>query len=137
MITQGMCTSAKEEFFRGVHQPGDMYMLALYNEVAGLGPATCKYDPEDEVYGKGYTSGGKEIKGFATGTVNGVAYLTWSEPVIWTNSSLSAPGGLVYNKSKNNRAICAFDFGDLISSKNGNFIVSLPPKGAGALILWG
>lgn len=137
MIVHGMCVSAKEEFFRGVHQPGDLYMLALYNEVASLGPTTTKYVSDDEAYGKGYTSGGATLKGFTTGIVNGVAYLTWTEPVIWNNTTISSPGGLVYNKTQKNKAIAVFDFGDLIASKNGSFIVSMPPKGAGALILWG
>ena len=137
MIVHGMCPSAKEEFFQGVHQPKDLYMLALYNEVAGLGPQTTVYETEDEAYGKGYTAGGAALKGYTTGIVNNVAYLTWTDPVIWTNVSVSTPGGLVYNRSKGNKAIAVFDFGDLLTAKNGTLIVTMPPKGAGALILWG
>lgn len=137
MIVHGMCPSAKEEFFQGIHKASDLYMLALYNEVAGLGPQTTVYSPEDEVYGKGYVAGGQALKGYITGITGEVAWLTWTEPVIWMNSTINSIGGLIYNRSANNRAIGVLDFGDLYASKNGTLVVSMPPKGAGALILWG
>lgn len=137
MIVHGLCPSAKVEYFQGVHHKDDLYMFALYDEVASLGPHTCIYSEEDEVMGKGYVSGGRPLKGFTTGIVKDVAYLTWTEPVIWNNSTITTVGGLIYNRSKDNKAIAVVDLGDSYISKNGTLIVSMPPKGAGALILWG
>lgn len=138
MIVQGLCTSAKEEFFRGIHQPEDLYMLALYGEGAELNTETTSYTTEDEVFGKGYTAGGLPIKGYSTGiAAAGVAYLTWTEPVIWYGCTVKTTGGLIYNHSKNNRAVMVVDFEDTIPAKNGVISIGMPPKGAGALILWG
>lgn len=137
MIIQGLCTSAKEEFFKGIHKPEDLYMLALYNDKATLNPSTTVYTPQDEVTGGGYSAGGLALKGYTVGSVSGQAYLTWSEPVIWYNCTVSTVGGIVYNRSKGNKAIIVVDFGDTIPAKNGVISVSMPPKGASALIIWG
>jgi len=138
MIVQGLCTSAKEEFFRGVHNPEDLYMLALYGEGVSLNLDTTIYTLEDECTGFGYTAGGLPIKGYSTGVLpNGIAYLTWTEPIIWYGCTVQTEGGLIYNRSKDNRAIMVLDFEDLYPAKNGVVSISMPPKGAGALILWG
>ena len=73
----------------------------------------------------------------AVGSVNGVAYLTWTEPCIWYGCTVQTRGGLIYNRSRGNKAIAVLDFDDVIPAKNGVISVGMPPKGAGALILWG
>lgn len=137
MIIQGLCTSAKEEFFQGIHKPEDLYMLALYGQGATLNPDTAIYITQDEVNGKGYSAGGLPVKGYVTGKVNGIAYLTWTDPVIWYGCTVQTTGGLIYNRTRGNAAIAVLDFGDVIPAKNGVISVSMPPRGAGALILWG
>lgn len=137
MIIQGLCTSAKVEFFQGIHQPEDLYMLALYKQGVTLNPETTVYTGQDEVVGTGYSGGGLPVKGYSVGSVSGVAYLTWTEPVIWYGCTVQTVGGLIYNKSRNNKAIMVVDFGDVIPAKNGVLSIGMPPKGAGALILWG
>lgn len=112
-------------------------MLALYAQGAALNAEITKYSGTDEVQGYGYTAGGLPIKGYATGRYDGIAYLTWTEPVIWYGCTVQTVGGLIYNRSRDNRAIMVVDFEDVIPAKNGVISISMPPKGAGALILWG
>jgi len=137
MIIQGLCTSAKEDFFKGVHQPEDLYLFALYSEKANLNPGMTSYTTTDEVTGKGYSAGGMALSGYVVGSMDTTAYLTWTQPLVWYNCNIFTAGGLMYNRSRNNKAIAVFDFGEIYTAKNGVLSIAMPPPGVGALIKWG
>jgi hypothetical protein len=135
MITSAWTSTAKRDFLMGVHQRSDAYMLALYSANADLGPSTEFYNTRGEVKGKGYQAGGKLLSGY-TCEVQGVsAFLTWVDPVEWRPASITARGGLIYNASKENRALAVLDLGEEYRSTNGRFLLTLPEAGLETAII--
>lgn len=132
-ITTTLCNSYKQEVLEGVHSSADTYKLALYTDAATLSAATTAYSATNEVEGTGYTAGGVELTGFTSGLSGSTAYVTFTDPAI-ANATITARGCLVYNSSKSNKAVAAYDFGGNITSTNGTFTIDLPAAGASALI---
>lgn len=132
-ITSAICNSYKKELFDGTHAAGDTYKIALYTDAATLGAATTAYASTNEVEGAGYTAGGKNLTGFASGLDGSTAYLTFTDAA-FTSATITARGCLIYNSSKSNRAVAAFDFGANISSTSGTFTIDFPGTGASSLI---
>ena len=133
-ITTAVCNSYKQEILEGVHASADTYKIALFTSSATLGAATTAYSSTNEVAnGNGYTTGGVTLTGFTSGLADGVAYITFAD-ASWANATITARGCLIYNSSKSNKAVAAFDFGGDITSTNGTFTVDLPVAGASALI---
>ena len=132
-ITTTLCNSYKQEVLEGVHSSADTYKLALYTDAATLSAATTAYSATNEVEGTGYTAGGVELSGFTSGLSGSTAYVTFTDPAI-ANATITARGCLVYNSSKSNKAVAAYDFGENITSTNGTFTIDLPAAGASALI---
>lgn len=132
-ITTTLCNSYKQEVLEGVHSSSDTYKLALYTDAATLDATTTAYSATNEVSGTGYTAGGVELSGFTSGLSGSTAYVTFTDPAI-SSATITARGCLVYNSSKSNKAVAAFDFGGNITSTNGTFTVDLPAAGASALI---
>lgn len=129
MITHGIVESAKADFLRGIHRPDHQYKLALYTSDAALGQFTNAYRLLGEVEGEGYQAGGKELRGFDTGTgQDGSGWLTWTDAVVWPVATIKARGALIYNNSLPGKpALCVLDFGQEFKSVNGAFTVALPP----------
>lgn len=132
-INSAICNSYKKELLDGVHAAADTYKIALFTDAATLGAATTAYATTNEITGSGYTAGGKSLTGFATGLDGSTAYLTFTD-IAWTSATITARGCLIYNSSKSNKAVAAFDFGGNISSTNGTFTVDFPGTGATSLI---
>lgn len=132
-ITTAICNSYKQEILEGVHSSADTYKLALFTSAATLGAATTAYATTNEASGTGYTAGGLTLSGLSTGLASGTAYLTFSDPS-WASSTITARGCLIYNASKGNKAVAAFDFGADVTSTNGTFTVDLPAAGASSLV---
>lgn len=132
-ITTALCNSFKQEILEGVHGTADVYKVALYTSTATLGASTTAYSATNEVSGTGYTAGGATLSGLLTGLSSGTAYMTFSDPS-WASASITARGCLIYNSSKSNKAVAAFDFGGDVTSTNGTFTVDFPAAGASALI---
>ena len=132
-ITTAICNSYKQEILEGVHASADVYKIALYTSTATLGASTTAYTATNEVTGTGYTAGGATLTGFASGLSGSTGYLTFTDPS-WASSTITARGCLIYNSSKSNKAVAAFDFGADVVSTNGTFTVDLPVAGAAALI---
>lgn len=132
-ITTAICNSYKQEVLEGVHASADVYKIALFTSTATLGAATTAYSTTNEVVGTGYTAGGATLSGLSTGLSGSTAYLTFADPS-WAAASITARGCLVYNSSKSNKAVAAFDFGGDVTSTNGTFTVDLPVAGAAALV---
>lgn len=132
-ITTAICNSYKQEVLEGVHAVGDVYKIALYTSAATLGAATTAYSATNEVSGTGYTAGGATLSGIATGLSGSTAYLTFTDPT-WSEATITARGCLIYNASKSNKAVAAYDFGGDVVSTNGTFTVDLPAAGAASLV---
>lgn len=132
-ITTAICNSYKQELLEGVHASGDTYKIALYTDVATLDKATTAYSTTNEVSGAGYTAGGATLTGFSSGLATDTAYITFSDPS-WSSSTITARGCLIYNSSKSNKAVAAFDFGSNVVSVSGTFTIDFPTAGASALI---
>lgn len=132
-ITTAICSSYKKELFDGIHAASDTYKIALFSDAATLSAATTAYATTNEVTGAGYTQGGKTLTGFASGLDGTTAYLTFTD-VSWDSATITARGCLIYNSSKSNKAVAAFDFGQNVISTNGTFTVDFPGTGASSLI---
>ncbi len=132
-ITTAICNSYKQEILEGVHTSTDIYKLALFTSTATLGASTTVYATTNEVVGAGYTAGGATLTGFTSGLSGSTGYLTFTDPS-FASSTITARGCLIYNSSKSNKSVAAFDFGADVVSTNGTFTVDLPVAGASALI---
>lgn len=132
-ITTAICNSYKKEILQGVHAEGDTYKIALFTSSASLGAATTAYSTTNEVSGAGYTAGGKNLDTPSIDLSGGTAYLTFADPS-WTSATITARGCLIYNASKGNKAVAAYDFGGDVVSVNGTFTVDLPAAGASSLV---
>ena len=135
-ITQGVCTSFKTQMLNGEHAFGttvirasttpDVFKIALYTSAATLGPSTTVYTTSGEVAtGAGYTAGGKILTAVQPTATDGVAYTDFSD-AIWSASSITARGALIYNSSQGNKAVAVLDFGADRQSSSGDFIVQFP-----------
>jgi hypothetical protein len=121
MILSGLCVSAKADFFQGIHQPGDRYMVALYTTDADLSPLTDVYSKTGEAKGKGYQAGGVPLQGFSVHIEGVKAIMGWDRGIVIPNATISARGALIYNASRQGKAIGVIDFKETITSTNGNF----------------
>ncbi len=133
-ITTAISNQFKQDVLDGVHAAGDSYMMALYNSSASLDATTATYTPTNEVSGTGYTAGGQALTGRASSMSSGTGYVSWNNPS-WANSTISARGAMIYNASKSNKVLAVFDFGALVSSTNGNFVVQFPVAGPSTAII--
>lgn len=128
MITPGLCFSYKREIIEGVHSREDEYYLALYTRDAALSGRTTQYTTAGETIGPGYTPGGKPVSNFVSSLNGAVACLDFTAPE-WSDATFVARGGLVYNRSKQNRAVAVVNFGADMSATTGTFAVDFPVAG--------
>ena len=134
-IKQGLCISARLDFLTGVHEPGDAYVIALYTSVAEISPMTKSFTAKGEVRGAGYEPGGKLLSGWRCGVEGTTAWINWDDPE-WV-ASVTARGAMIYNTTKNYKALAILDFGSEFKSQNGKFKVNLPADGSTATIALG
>lgn len=135
MIKPGMVNRAKLDFLKGLHQPNDKYMLALYSERADLNPDTVRYTGAEEVRGHGYTAGGIELNGYK-GEIHGDCACITFDPATWNNSSIEARAGLIYNATRGNSAVVVVDFGATRKSSVGMFRVEFPQPSTDGAVIW-
>lgn len=117
--------AACDSFKRDVLLSADTFKLALYRAGANLSKATTAYSTRDEVIGPGYEPGGAVLAGMKVTLNEGVASLTWTDP-IWPQATITARGALIYNASKSNRSVAVLEFGEDVTSTNGRYTVELP-----------
>lgn len=125
MIKTAVTNSAKQEFLRGLHQPEDVYMMALYSKDANLDATATHYTSAGEIMTEGYEAGGKVLDGYSNVMDSGTAILNFHSP-IWTGASISARGAIIYNASRDNRVLATYDFGELVTSTHGKFTATVP-----------
>lgn len=130
MITQTQTTSFKRELYEGVHNlTSDVLMLALYTADAELGPDTTEYVADGEVVGDGYVAGGLMVSGVVVGSEGSTAYVNFSS-VVWPPVSITFRGALLYNASKDNRAVAVLNFGSDKVANGTPVTVTLPASTA-------
>lgn len=134
-ITQAFCNQFKVDLFAGVHQPGDTYMIALYDDAtATLDKTTTAYTATGEISGTGYVAGGAALTGFSVALTADTAHLSFDDPE-WLASTITADGALIYNASRADGALAVLKFTNApVSSTAGTFTVDLPAAGLSALL---
>jgi|LauGreDrversion4_2_1035121.scaffolds.fasta_scaffold406948_2 hypothetical protein len=143
MTTLAVCNSYKQELLSGVHTSTDIYKVALikafpdYTRGAattsagspGVGAPSFDNLGTDEVSPSGsYLSGGATLQGFTTSIFGSVATLDF-DSLSFASATISASGALIYNASKENRAVAVIGFGTIVSSTNGAFTITMPAAG--------
>lgn len=141
MIETAVCTSYKRDLLTGgIHSGGDMFRLALIRlaHQGQYNKATRTYLSlgTDEVTGEGYTRGGANLGAREIMEDEDSAWITWPEPVVWNNSTITADGALLYNDSlPTKNAVLVWKFSKALISTNGPFKLWLPgANGTQALI---
>ena len=104
---------------------GDVFKIALYTSSASLDSTTTVYSSSNESSGTGYTAGGGTLTNLGTSLSGTTAYLSW-DSYTWTTATISAAGALIYNTSRNNKAVAVLSFGGTYSSTAGNFTITFP-----------
>ena len=133
-ILQGMCSSFKQESWLGIHDlDTDIIKMALYTASADLSQATTVYTATGQVSGAGYTAGGVTLTNVQVLLSGTTAYVTFNNPV-WTGASFVCRGALIYNDTKDDRAIAVIDFGG-DKTASGTFSVQLPAATATTALL--
>ena len=128
-----LCNSFLAELWQAVHNfssNGDVFKLALYNNTASLTASTSVYPAgAGEISAAGYTAGGAVIPtSLGVGSGGPISFPQFL-PVTWA-AQITASGGLVYNSTKGNRAVCVVDFGFGNQGITANpFTVTFPPNG--------
>lgn len=133
-ITTAVANSYKVEILQGIHDAADDYRMALYTDAATLGAGTTVYSATNEVVGAGYTAGGQSLTGYAATQDSGVGILDFNDPA-WADATITARGALIYNATRANRAVGAFDFGGTVSSTAAEFTVELPAPGSTTAVI--
>jgi hypothetical protein len=135
-IIQSMCTSFKLQLLSAVHDfSNHVFKLALYTNVANLGPATTSYTEFGEVAGSGYTAGGLVVVATPPSIITNVAMVNFSD-VSWPEASFTARGALIYNSSvSGNPSVVVLDFGADKVVSNDTFGVTFPAKTADGAIV--
>jgi hypothetical protein len=135
-ITNAMCNQFKVDCLNGVHQPADVYKIALYlNAGASLDKTTTAYTATGEIAATGgYTTGGITLSGRNVQLNSDTGNLTFTDPSVGS-ATITADGALVYNSTRSNTAMCALLFSNApVTSTNGTFTIDLPAAGLTALL---
>ncbi len=133
-LVQTLCSSFKQESWLGIHDlDTDVLKMALYTSAASLGADTTVYTTTNEVVGTGYSAGGEILTNVQVLLSGTTAYVTFDNPA-WPGSSFVTRGGLIYNTSKDDRAIAVLDFGS-DKTAGPNFTVQLPAATATTALL--
>lgn len=145
-LTQAMCTSFKTELLTGTHDftngTGNTFKIALFRATASIvgtyGAATTNYSDvtgnSDEATGTGYTAGGQLLDN-VTISVDGTTAIVDIDDEVFTSSTISADGCIIYNASASNAAIAVIDFGGTQTSTNGDYTIQFPTADASNAII--
>lgn len=134
MIFQTLTLSFKDQILKGEHDLlVDTIRLALYTSNATLDENTTVYSATNEVSGTGYSAGGIVLTGTTISTTNSVVYVDFNDAV-WSPTSFTAAGGLIYNASKSNKSIAVLSFGADKTATN-TFTVQMPPNTSNSALL--
>lgn len=134
-ITQALCTSFKLDLLKGTHDlENDLFMIALYGADANINANTTEYVTAGEVTGEGYPAGGMPLTVVPPVIMNGVAVCGF-EQVVFLGADVVTRGALIYNASKDNKAVMVLNFGYDRHSFSGQLSISFPALSADNAIL--
>ena len=140
-ITTAMCTSFKQELLGGVHDlDTDSIKLALIKDSPSgtYGAATTNYSDvtgnSDEASGTNYSAGGQALDG-ATISVDGTTAIVDFTDEVFADVTVSTDGCIIYNASKDNRAIAVIDFGGTVSATAGDLTIEFPTADASNAVI--
>ena len=140
-ITTAMCTSFKSELLGGTHDlDTHSIKLALIKATptGTYNAATTNYSDvtgnSDEASGTGYTAGGQVLDSVTISTDGTTAIIDIADEV-FTSSTISADGCIIYNASASNAAIAVIDFSGTKTSTNGDFTIQFPVADASNAII--
>jgi len=140
-ITTAMCTSFKSELLGGTHDlDTHSIKLALIKATptGTYGTATTNYSDvtgnSDEATGTGYTAGGQVLDSVTISTDGTTAIVDIADEV-FTSSTISADGCIIYNASASNAAIAVIDFSGTKTSTNGDYTIQFPAADASNAII--
>lgn len=137
-MSQVVCNSFKVELFRAIHDftasTGDTFKIALYTSASTIGAATTVYTATNEAVGTGYTAGGAALAS-VTPTLSGITAIVDFADVTISTVTLTYRKALIYNSTKANRAVAAFDFGSDRVISGGNLIIQMPLPDPSSAIL--
>jgi hypothetical protein len=130
-ITQAVTQQFKQDILNGVHQPSDVYKIALYTSAATLDKTTAAYTATNEVAnGLGYTTLGATLSGFSVTLSGDTAVLDWTVDPIWATATFSSDGALVYNSTRANKSLFTIAFGSTKTGGGGTFTLVFPTQDA-------
>jgi hypothetical protein len=133
VVTQNLCNSYLLEREFGVHVWGtDVMKLALYGAGVVLYPLTMtEYTAINEVVGEGYVAGGVVLgitAGFPMLAPSGnPKVLIDFVDILFNPADFTTRSALIYNSSKQNRAVATINFG-LDYPANVSFAIVWPPN---------
>lgn len=141
-ITQAVCTSFKKELLQATHNfttsTGHTFKIALYVSAATLDATSTAYTATNEVSSSGtaYTTAGNTlvIGSSLPGSSGTTAWADFNDSV-WSASTITARGAMIYNSSATNKACVILDFGSDKSSSAGDFTVVFPAADASNAII--
>ena len=114
----------------------------LFRSTGTYGSANVNYSDitgaSDEVSGTGYTAGGFvwAAGAMTTPAASGTqAYCQPSTNPSWTSATIDCQGGMLYNVTQLNKAICIESFGGEQKVTAGTLTLLLPTNGAGTSLL--
>ena len=130
-ITQAVTQQLKQDLWNGVHQPADVYKIALYTSTATLDKTTTAYTATNEVAnGLGYTTLGVTLVGFTVSLSTDTAVLDWTTDPSWAAATFTARGAMIYNSTRANKALAIWDFGADKVGGGGAFTLVFPTPDA-------
>lgn len=140
-ITSAVANSFKTEVLEGIHDlTTDVIKLALIKSTPSgtFGKDTTNLSDvtgnADEATGTGYTAGGNTLAN-ASVTLDVDTAIVDFDDTVFTSSTISADGAIIYNSSKANRAIAIINFGGTVTSTAGDFSIEFPVAAAATSII--
>ena len=133
-ISQCLPTSFKvdllsgQQNFSALSGGPNTFKIALYTSSATLDATTTSYTgTTNEITGTGYTAGGKTLTISVAPTSSGTtAYISFSNAV-WTASTFTARGALIYNNTlAGKNAVAILDFGSDKTVTASTFTIVFP-----------
>ena len=137
-ISQCLPTSFKvdllsgQQNFSALSGGPNTFKIALYTSSATLDATTTSYTgTTNEITGTGYTAGGKTLTISVAPTSSGTtAYISFSNAV-WTASTFTARGALIYNNTlAGKNAVAILDFGSDKTVTASTFTIVFPTADA-------
>ena len=132
-MAQILCNSFKVELFQAIHDfdtgSGDTFKMAFYTSAASLSDSTTTYSSTNESVGAGYTPGGVTLTSVSP-VLDGTTAVVSFDNMFYGPVSISYNQALIYNSSKDNRAVAVFTFDEERVISGGYLILDFPPATA-------